>query len=431
LAVFVLIFINAFFVAGEFALVAVDRERIERRAQTDRRAAGVLKGLRTLSFQLSGAQLGITVSSLLLGFILDTTLGEMFVDVLAYAGVPARSATGTGLALALIVATATQMVLGELVPKNLAIARPVGVALAIVNPLRAVNALFKPIIVLFNNSANFTVRLLGIEPQEELIPIRSLEELGLLIESSREGGILPEEQFSLLSRSIAFGDKNAGDALVPRVDVIALRDTDPVPKMIQVALDTGHSRFPVYRNDLDDIVGVVHVKDVYALDPDQRPKAVVKSVMRDASLVPESRPLSALLVDMRRTRQQMAIVADEYGGTAGIITIEDLLEEIVGEIEDEHDDERVGRTLVPQEGIHVLSGMLHPDEVKEACGFEIPDGDYDTLAGFVLSLLRRIPEVGDQATYRGWELKVVEMDGRRIAKILLVAPDTPVEEQQS
>lgn len=421
-AVIVLILINAFFVAGEFSLVTVDRERIERRARTERRAAGVMRGLRTLSFQLSGAQLGITVSSLLLGFILDSTLGDMFVDVLAYAGIPVRTATGVGLALALIVATATQMVLGELVPKNLAIARPIGVALTVVNPMRAVNALFKPIIVLFNNAANFTVRMLGIEPQEELIPVRSLEELGLLIESSRQEGILPEEQFSLLSRSITFGDKNAGDALVPRVDVIALRDTDPVPEMIQVALDTGLSRFPVYRNDLDDIVGVVHVKDVYAFDPDRRSKAIVKSIMRDAFLVPESRPLSALLVDMRRTQQQMAIVADEYGGTAGIITIEDLLEEIVGEIEDEHDPTMGGQMLVPREGIHVLSGMLHPDEVKDACGFEIPEGDYDTLAGFVLSLLRHIPEVGDQAMYAGWELKVVEMDNRRIAKILLVIP---------
>ena len=425
-----MILINAFFVAGEFALVAVDRERIERRAQTDRRAAGVLRGLRTLSFQLSGAQLGITISSLLLGFLLDTTLGETFVDVLAFAGVPARSATGAGLALALIVATATQMVVGELVPKNLAIARPERVALTVVNPMRAINALFKPVIVVFNSAANLTVRSLGIEPQEELIPIRSLEELGLLIESSREEGVLPEEQFSLLSRSIAFGDKNAGDALVPRVDVVALRDTDPVPVMIQVALDSGHSRFPVYRNDLDDIVGVVHVKDVYALDPDRRSKAVVKSIMRDAFLVPESRPLSLLLVDIRRSRQQMVIVADEYGGTAGIITIEDLLEEIVGEIEDEHDDTRNGQVIVPQEGIHVLSGMLHPDEVKEACGFEIPDGDYDTLAGFVLSLLRRIPVVGDQTTHAGWELKVIEMDGRRIAKILLVAPHARAEARE-
>jgi len=381
-----------------------------------------MRGLRTLSFQLSGAQLGITVSSLLLGFVLDTTLGDMFIDALSAVGLSERSSVGAGLTLALIVATATQMVVGELVPKNLAIARPVGVAMTIVNPMRIVNGLFKPVILLFNNAANVTVRLIGIEPQEELIPVRSLEELGLLIESSRQEGVLPQEQFSLLSRSIAFGGKNAGDALVPRVDVVSLAEAEPVSRMVEVSLETGFSRFPVSRKDIDDIVGIVHVKDVYSIYPESRAATPVKEIMRDAFLVPESKPLSALLVEMRRSRTQMAIVVDEYGGTAGIITIEDLLEEIVGEIEDEHDPSRAAALPLPREGIHILSGMLHPDEVQDACGLEIPEGDYDTLAGFVLSLLARIPEVGDHTEYEGWELKVVEMEGRRIAKVLLVAP---------
>lgn len=431
MTVFVLISINAFFVAGEFSLVAVDRERVATRAEQERRAAGVLRGLRTLSFQLSGAQLGITVSSLVLGFVLDTTLGEIFVDAFALTGISERTSVGVGLTLALVVATAAQMVLGELVPKNLAIARPMGVAMAVVNPMRVINGLFKPVIVLFNSAANLTVRMIGIEPREELIPIRSLEELGLLIESSRRGGVLPQEQFSLLSRSIAFGDKNAGDSLVPRVDVVSLRDADPVSKMIEVALATGYSRFPVSGNDIDDIVGIVHVKDVYGIDPGQRATTPVKSIMRDAFLVPESRPLSALLVDMRRKRLQMATVVDEYGGTAGILTVEDLLEEIVGEIEDEHDPSRALGTTGPSEGISVLGGMLHPDEVKEASGFEMPEGDYDTLAGFVLSLLRRIPKVGDHTSYEGWELKVVEMDNRRVAKVLVVAPSGHDEEGSS
>lgn len=379
--------------------------------------------MHTLSFQLSGAQLGITVSSLILGFVLDSTLGEIFRDLLGVVGMPPQSAAGTGIALALIVATASQMVFGELVPKNLAIARPLGTAYAAVNPMRAINRLFKPLIVLFNGSANWTVRRLGIEPQEELIPVRSLAELDLLIESSHEGGVLPAEQFSLLSRSISFGDKTAADALVPRVDVAALQRDDPVAHMIEVVLETGFSRFPVYAQNVDDIVGIVHVKDVYGLEVEARADERVGGIMRDALTIPESRPLSELLLDLRRQRLQMAIVIDEYGGTAGIITLEDLLEEIVGEIEDEHDPAEV-TTGTPQEGIHLLSGTLHPDEVREASGFEMPEGDYETLAGFLLSVLAQIPKVGDHASYAGWEFKVVEMDGRRIAKVLLVAPPT-------
>ena len=407
--------------------MAVDRERIEALAQTDRRAHGVLRGLQTLSFQLSGAQLGITVSSLLLGFVLDSTLGEMFTDLLVALGLPRVSSSGFGVAVALIVATAAQMVLGELVPKNLAIAKPLGTAYAAVNPMRAVNTLFKPLIVFFNAAANWTVRLLGIEPQEELIPVRSREELELLIETSHKEGTIPSDQFSLLSRSISFGDKTASDALIPRVDVVALQFDDPLTRMVEITLQTGFSRFPVYGSNIDDIVGIVHVKDYYSLDTSERVQLLVRDIMREAFLVPESRPLSALLLDMRAKTIQIAVVVDEYGGTAGIITLEDVLEEIVGEIEDEHDpvepDVPVGK-----EGVHVLSSTLHPDEVREATGFEMPEGDFETLAGFLLSLFARIPDVGDHIGYADWEFKVVEMDGRRIAKVLVVAPPRTREE---
>jgi CBS domain containing-hemolysin-like protein len=403
--------------------VAVDRERVQRLAdEGSRRAASTLRALRTLSFQLSGAQLGITVSSLLLGFIVEGTIGELFRPPLTALGVPAGSSRGVALTLALVVATATQMVVGELIPKNLAIARPLGVAFAVVSPLRFSNALFKPIILFLNAAANWTVRLLGIEPREELIPVRSLEELGLLIETSRAGGALLEEEYTLLSRSISFGERTAADALLPRTSVVALEARDTIAHMEQQALKSGHSRFPVCGQDIDDIIGIAHIKNGYRFPVEQRGFVPVSEIAIPPMVVPESRDLESLLIDMRRDRHQLIVVADEYGGTAGIITIEDLLEEIVGEIEDEYDPSKVIASPPTMAGVHLVSGMLHPGEVEEVCGLEMPEGPYDSLAGFLLWLFDRIPRPGDHTGYRGWEFKVIEMNGYRIEKILVVAP---------
>jgi CBS domain containing-hemolysin-like protein len=426
-----LILAHGFFVAGEFGLVAVDRNRIEQRADAgDSRAAGVLKALRSLSFQLSGAQLGITVTSLIVGFLAEPTIGRALRPLLDGAGLSQRSALAVSIALALALATAAEMVVAELIPKNVAIAKPEPVALMVTGPLRAYNALFKPIILFLNASADWTVRLLRIEPREELIPVRSLEELRLLIHSSREGGALPEEEFSLLARSISFPEKTAADALTPRTSVAAINSSETVAATLELALTTGHSRFPIYGSDLDDIVGVVHVKDCYGVAGEEREQTSVARVMQEPLVVPESRGLDSLLMEMRRDRKQLAVVVDEYGGTAGIVTIEDLLEEIVGDIEDEYDrrSETPRLTEVPA-GVHVLSGMLHPDEVREECGLELPDGPYETLAGFVLWLLDRIPGQGDHVSYEGWELKVVEMEGHRIAKVLLVSPTGAAHEE--
>jgi CBS domain containing-hemolysin-like protein len=402
--------------------VAVDRSRVyEQATRGDRRARGVLDAVKTLSFQLSGAQLGITLTSLVLGFIAEPTLGDLLERPMAAVGVPGSSVHAASIAAALALATAAEMVLGELIPKNVAIARPLPVALSVSRPLLAYNRAFRAIIVLLNSAANWSVRRLGIEPRDELTGVRSLEELQLIVSSSRAQGMLGEEDFSLLARSLRFSGKRASDALIPRTSVLAVPEDATLADVAKIAVETGHSRFPVYRTDLDDIVGIAHVKDGYRVPASRRDKAPVTRAIRPAMAVPESRDLESLLVEMRRQRQHLAIVLDEYGGTAGIITLEDLLEEIVGDIEDEYDPASPQLTA-PAMGINVLSGMLHPDEVLEAAGLEIPEGDYETLAGFLLTLLDRVPEHGDHATYRGWELKVVEMDRRRIAKVLLVAP---------
>jgi CBS domain containing-hemolysin-like protein len=394
-----------------------------------RRAISVQNALRTLSFQLSGAQLGITITSLLIGFIAEPTVGRALEPVISgLPFVPERSALGVSVAVALVIATATQMVVSELIPQNAAISRPMGVALAVSTPLRWFNTLFRPLIIFLNKAANGTVRLFGIEPRDELSAVHSLEELEVLIQSSRQEGSLEAEDFNLLSRSITFGGKTAGDALVPRTGMVAIQKDKTLQELVELAIETGHSRFPVFDTDLDDIAGIAYVKDLYRVGMEERNATAVTAIMRAALAVPESRDLGSLLAEMRRDQLQMSVVIDEYGGTAGIVTLEDLLEEIVGEIEDEYDPaEPDGGTEVP-EGVHLLGGLLRPDEVADKCGFEMPEGDFETLAGFLLDRFGRIPTPGEHIFYEGWEFKVVAMDGLRIDQVLLVS--SPEEEDR-
>jgi CBS domain containing-hemolysin-like protein len=419
-------------VLAEFSLVAADRSRLDRRAEEGSRGAGIARrAISRMSFYLSGAQLGISVSSLLIGFIAEPTIGRALSPALTATGLSPGSTAAVSVALALALATAAQMVIGELIPKNLAITRPIGFAIASVPPLTIWSRLLRPLIALLNSSANAAVRAVGVEPREELEGVRSLEDLNLLIRSSREQGAIPEDEFSLLQRSISFGGKVAADALVPRVQVIAILSEASVADLAELATSSGHSRFPVTGKDLDDVHGIAHFKDVFRIPPQERARTSVREVMGEPFVVPESRDLESLLHEMRSHRRQMAIVIDEYGGTAGILTIEDLIEEIVGDIEDEYDPALRGQLTGPPSGIHVISGMLRPDEVREATGFEIPEGDYETLAGFLLTLFDRIPNQGDHATYGGWELKVVEKERNRISRVLLVAPPPDPDHQEA
>jgi CBS domain containing-hemolysin-like protein len=340
-------------------------------------------------------------------------------------GLPQSSTFGVSVGLALILATTFEMVVAELVPKNLAISRPEGIAYATATPLRLINASMKPLIVFLNAAANWTVRLFGIQPQDELTAIHSLEELQVLIRSSKEGGALEAEEATLLARSINFGDKAAADALIPRVDVVSMPRDGTLAELVETALETGHSRFPVVGEGIDDIVGIAHVKDVHSIDRGMWATTLIPEIMRRPLVIPESRDLASLLVEMRRTRLHLTIVIDEFGGTAGIVTLEDLLEEIVGEIDDEYDasEEDAHLTSSPQ-GVHVVPGMSHSDELEEATGFELPDGNYETLAGFLLELFDRIPAVGDHISYDGWEFKIVEMEKRRIGQVLMVKGTT-------
>ena len=405
--------LTGFFVAAEFSFVAVDRNRIERLANEGRSSAkAVDRIVHRLAFYLSGTQLGVTVGSLVLGFIAEPVAGAVLEPI-----VGDRFALILGFALV----TVGSMVIGELIPKNIAIARAERVSLAIGRPMLVYAAVFGPVFRVLNRAANATVAKMHIEPQEELGSVRTLEELELLIRSSGEEGNLDPEAFTLLTRTLRFNDKTAADALIPRVDVAHVHPDDSIRTLIARSLETGFSRFPVCGVDLDDIVGVVHVKDVYRIEPGARAIATVAEVMTEPFVAPESRDLASLLVELR-TGGHMAIVVDEYGGTAGIITLEDVLEEIVGDIADEYDRDAPRLTTVLPQGTYELPGTSHPDEVAEACGLEIPDGEYETLAGFVLDRLGRIPAAGDGFFHEGWWISVVEMDRRRIALVRLTAP---------
>ena len=423
MAVVILILLTGFYVAGEFSIVAVERSQVERRAAAgDRRAGQLLRSLRNLSFELSGAQLGITATSLVVGAIAEPAIGELIEPALtAIPGAPAGSSRGVSVALAIALATATQMVFSELVPKNLAIARPYRSALIFGLPMQLVNRVLRPVILLLNAAANWTVRLLGIEPLEELAGVRSMEELELMIRSSGEGGYLDDEELSLLTRAMSFTEKVAADAMVPRVAVIGVSRYDSVAEVRRLALETGHSRFPVYDTDLDEIIGVVHVKDTFNVPSERRSVIAVAEIAQAAVEVPETRPLDGLLVDLQSQGRTMAVVVDEYGGTAGIVTVEDLLEEIFGEIEDEHDPEESPEALSHGEA-EVLPGLLNRHEVEERIGFEWPEGRYETLGGLVVATLGRFPRPGDLIRVDGWVFEVEAMDGHRVDRVRVTRP---------
>ncbi len=270
-------------------------------------------------------------------------------------------------------------------------------------------------------TANWLTRRIGVEPVNEVDRVPSLEDLEFLVRSSGASGALHPNEVTLVTRSLRFGEKSADEVMVPRIDVHALGVDASVADLVSLSAETGKSRFPITRSDIDDVAGVVHVKAALAIKPDQRATTPVAAVMRDVLVVPESRELVSIMVDMRKRRLPLAIVVDEHGGTAGIVSLEDLLEEIVGEIDDEY-DYATERTIVEGEGVYVLSGGLHKDEVRDACGFEIPDGDYETLAGFVLDRLQRIPTEGEVFRQDGWRMEVLEMDRRRIATVRLSEP---------
>lgn len=391
-----LIAATALYVAAEFSLVTVDRATVNRQAADgDRKARSLQGALARLSTNLSGAQVGITATTLALGFVMEPSLATLLHGPLLAVGLNAETASAVGVVIALLVATVLSMVFGELVPKNIAITEPLATAKAISGPLRVSTAAVRPLIWVLNGLANGVLRIFGVQPQEELRAARTAEELGSLVRRSAARGTLAAPTAGLLARSIAFSGKTADDAMTPRVAVRFVKGSDGVDALIQAALTSGHSRFPVVGTDNDDVVGVVHVKRAVAVAPDDRQDVRVEQLMVPVPLIPDSLPLDDVLPLLRERGLQLAVVLDEYGGTAGILTLEDVVEELVGEITDEHDP-LANRTERQGDGSWLVLGSLRPDEIAEATGIQLPSsGEYETVAGLLIARLGHIPEAGE------------------------------------
>ncbi|MFE9029055.1 hemolysin family protein [Streptomyces iakyrus] len=410
----------AVFVAAEFSLTTVERADLERAAESGERGAdGALKAVRRLTLQLSGAQLGITVTSLVIGMLAEPSLAALLRGPLRAMGL-GGAAPSVATVLGVVVSTVVLMVVGELVPKNWAISRPLAVAKVVAGPQRVFTAAFGPFIGHLNGTANRFVRRFGLEPAEELASARTAEELGALARHSAAEGALEADSAELFVRTLHLSELTAENVMTPRVDVKALEVHASAADAANLSHATGLSRFPVYRDSLDEVVGTVHIRDVLALEPEKRPGTPVTDLTTEPLLVPDSLTADRLLERLREHRT-MAVVIDEYGGTAGVASVEDIVEEVVGEVRDEHDPFETP-DLIPgpatQDGRAVweADGSVRIDQLADL-GLTAPEGPYETVAGLVATHLARIPGKGDVVDLDGWRLEVLEVEHHRADRI--------------
>lgn len=419
------------FVASEFALVNLDRAELEaRQARGESRLALTISALKHTSTHLSSAQLGITLTTLLTGYTMEPALSNLLRPTLTSWGLAEAAVAPISTVIAMLVATVLSMILGELVPKNFALALPLATARLVVPFQVAFTTVFKPAVVVLNGSANGVLRSMGIEPKEELSGARSAEELSSLVRRSASAGVLEADTATLLDRTLSFAKLTAADVMTARPSMHAIAAGDSADDVIQLARRTGHSRFPVYDEDLDDITGVVHLKAAVSVPRGRRAEVPVGALATEPLRVPETVHIDGLVTELRAKGYQLAVVVDEYGGTAGLVTLEDLVEEIVGEVSDEHDRSRAG-VVRGRDGV-TFPGELRPDELQRRAGVLVPEGDvYDTVAGYMMSVLERVPVVGDEVAVDTGTLQVVRMDGRRVDRIRYVSGDHDDEQEET
>ncbi|MEW2118590.1 hemolysin family protein [Streptomyces sp. NPDC005474] len=428
-AAFLLILANGFFVAAEFGLVTVERPDAEKAAaEGDRRARTVVDSLKELSFQLSGTQLGITITSLVVGMLAEPALAELLHGPFTAIGVPEGAASGVAVVVGMLLAAAVQMVIGELVPKNWAVSRPLQVARFVAGPQHAFSRLFRPVIAGLNAVANRLVRALGVEPAVELASARTPGELVSLARHSAQAGALEQDTADLFVRTLSLGELTAQHIMTPRVRVSSLQSSATAEDVVNLTRATGLSRFPVYRERIDEIVGMVHLKDALAVPAGDRLRTPAGRIAKPPLLVPETLPVQPLL-ELLRSQQPIAVVVDEYGGTAGVVTLEDIVEELVGEVHDEHDDvlnePKELAAAPPEDGRPTwdADGSCRVD-ILQRIGLDVPEGPYETVAGLVADLLGRIPVPGDRAELPGWRLSVRQVGHYRAERVRLIrTPD--------
>lgn len=417
LLVLVLVFLNAFFVAAEFALVKIRQTRLSELSSEGGRRARVAESMaKSLDAYLSATQLGITMASLGLGWVGEPALSHLLRPPLHLMGLESDTALHTASALvAFVVITFLHIVLGELAPKSLAIQRTEGTVLNIAYPLRWFSAVFRPIIWLFNTAALAVLRLFDIQPATEAQLAHSEEELRMIITASQAGGHIDEVEQTIMRRALTFGEHSVGDIMVPRTEMAAL----PAPVAIEEAMEevaqSNHTRYPVYEDDMDDTIGYVHVKDLYRAPRDQP----VRTLLRPIGFISETASIEIALQRFQSTRTPLAIVVDEHGGTAGIVTIQDVIEELIGVVQDEFDHE--APVVEPVDGGgYSVDGGARLDYLEEAVGLQLEDEGFPTLGGRVFEQLQRRPRVGDEVEVGNFRARVLEVDGMRISRVLLV-----------
>jgi CBS domain containing-hemolysin-like protein len=426
LAFVVLTMGTAVFVAAEFSLTALERSTVDANARTGgRRDQMVQRAHKTLSFQLSGAQVGISVTTLITGYLAEPLIARLLEPVFEKLAVSASVAGGLALALSLLIATSVSMVFGELVAQYLAVAKPLETARTVAGPQVLFSMLFTPVIKLTNGTANWILRRLGIEPAEELRSARSPQELGSLVRNSARRGALDPITAALVDRSLRFGSRTAEELMTPRSKIEVLQAEENVSDLVVMAMETGYSRFPIVEGDLDETIGLVHVKQVFEVSPDDRSRTALAGLATPVPVVPSTLDGDDVMAQVRSSGLQTVLVADEYGGTAGMVTMEDLIEEIVGDVRDEHDDVTPDVLRMSSDSWRV-SGLLRIDEVAQNAGFRAPEGEYETIGGLVMQELGHIPKPGEAVELTAfdpdgpiddpvrWLATVVRMDGRRI-----------------
>ena len=425
-----LVMANAFFVASEFSLLSLDRSQLE--TLKSRRRARLIGNMLDdkLTFYLSSAQFGITLSAVLLGYVIEPLLARLFEPLLEPI-VGEGAVRGVAIVVSLAVATALHLVLGEQIPKIYAIARPLPTASRLSPALKVYSTLVGPITSLLNRFSERAVGLFGMSSAGGLESVESVEDLEYYVKVSSEEGTLEPEDAELLTASLRFAAKTTADVFMPRTEVVAITATATAADLAELSVATGFSRFPVVESstestpepqNLDALVGLVHVKSVFDVPREQRGQVSVGDLSSELFAVPLGLSLRSLLAEMRQRRMQMAVVLDEHGGMAGVVTLENILEMLVGDIDDEHDEtQEVSENLI--------SGLARAEEVREVTGFAMPEGDYETIAGFLISEIKRIPNQGETVLIDGWSWEVAEMDARRIAWLRFEGPAEEAEQR--
>ena len=422
---FVLILVNAFFAMSEIAIISLNDNKIEHLAEEGhKKARQVMKLTKNSSNFLSTIQIGVTLA----GFLTSASASQSFVEMLSGSirKIPLLAdnfgfVKGLSVVLITVITSYFSLVLGELAPKKIAMANPEKISFRVVGALLFVQKVTIPFVKILSVSTNAVVRLFGIDPHADPESVTE-EEIRMMVDVGEEKGVIEDVQKEMINNIFEFDDLDAGDIMTHRTDMVAIDADDPLEDVVRLSVEEGRSRIPVFEEDPDNIIGVIYIKDLLPYVGHQLPnESTLRSIMREAYYIPETKKCGDLFTEMTETRTQIAIVVDEYGGTAGLVTIEDLLESIVGNIQDEYDDEEEEISKI-NENTFTIDGTTFIDEVDELVGTEIPEGDYDTLAGFLISRLGYLPKDGEmnEVDYENLHFTILNVEDRRIGKVKVV-----------